>query len=44
MLIHVDGTLAEPEPSTEAFPTLAAALQKLQARQSAGGPRTALRP
>jgi len=43
MLIHVDGTLTEPEPSTEAFPTLAAALQRLQARQ-AGGARTALRP
>jgi len=30
MLIHVDGTLADPVPTTEAFPTLAAALQKLQ--------------
>ena len=44
MLIHVDGTLAEPVPSTEAFPTLAAALQKLQARQPGDGTRTALRP
>jgi hypothetical protein len=43
MLIHVDGTLAEPLPSAEAFPTLAAALQRLQTRQP-GGPRTALRP
>jgi hypothetical protein len=33
MLIHVDGTLAQPELSTEAFPTLAAALQRLQAQQ-----------
>jgi hypothetical protein len=37
MLVHVDGTLAEPVPSTEAFPSLAAALQKLQARQSGAG-------
>jgi hypothetical protein len=45
MLIHVDGTLAEPVSSTEAFPTLAAALQQLQARQpSVVGTRTALRP
>jgi hypothetical protein len=33
MLIHVDGTLAQPDISTEAFPTLAAALQRLQAQQ-----------
>ncbi|MFM7034972.1 MAG: AsmA-like C-terminal region-containing protein [Planctomycetia bacterium] len=33
LLIHVDGTLAQPEVSTEAFPTLAAALQKLQSAQ-----------
>jgi hypothetical protein len=33
MLIHVDGTLADPVPSTEAFPTLAAALQKLQTQR-----------
>lgn len=33
MVIHVDGTLAQPELSTEAFPTLAAALQRLQAQQ-----------
>ncbi len=36
MLIHVDGTLAHPEMTSEAFPTLAAALQKLQAQR--GGP------
>lgn len=44
MLIHVGGTLAEPESSTEAFPTVAAALQKLQSRQPAAGARTASRP
>ncbi|MFM8951797.1 MAG: AsmA-like C-terminal region-containing protein [Planctomycetaceae bacterium] len=33
MLIHVDGTLADPVPTTEAFPTLAAALQKLQTQR-----------
>lgn len=33
LLIHVDGTLSQPEISTEAFPTLAAALQKLQSAQ-----------
>jgi len=45
MLIHVDGTLADPTPSTEAFPTLAAAVQKLQSRRSGVGPlRTASRP
>jgi len=33
MLIHVDGTLADPMPTTEAFPTLAAALQKLQTQR-----------
>jgi hypothetical protein len=44
MLIHVDGTLAQPELSTEAFPTLAAALQKLQAQQrNAAGVREARR-
>jgi hypothetical protein len=30
----VDGTLGEPVTSTEAFPTLAAAVQKLQAQRS----------
>ena len=40
MLVHVAGTLAEPVPTTEAFPTLAAALQKLQARRR-DGERTA---
>ncbi|MFM8986869.1 MAG: hypothetical protein ACKONH_12600 [Planctomycetia bacterium] len=42
MLVHVDGTLANPEPTTEAFPTLAAALQKFQApRRGGGGERAA---
>jgi len=31
MLIHVDGPLADPEMTTEAFPTLNAAIQRLQA-------------
>lgn len=31
MLIHVDGRLTDPEMTTEAFPTLNAALQRLQA-------------
>jgi CheY-like chemotaxis protein len=30
MLIHVDGTLADPKMTSEAFPTLNAAIQKLQ--------------
>jgi len=39
MLVHVDGTLAEPRTTTEAFPTLAAALQRLQSQGRApGGP------
>ena len=39
MLVHVDGTLADPVSSTEAFPTLAAALQKLQSqRREPAGP------
>lgn len=39
MLVHVDGTLAEPVTTTEAFPTLAAALQKLQSqRREPAGP------
>jgi len=33
MLIHVDGTLAHPEMTSEAFPTLAAAIQKLQSQR-----------
>jgi hypothetical protein len=33
LLIHVAGTIAEPEINTEAFPSLAAALQKLQAQR-----------
>ena len=42
MLIHVDGVLPHPEMTSEAFPTLAAAIQKLQSqRGGADGPRTA---
>ena len=33
MLIHVKGSLARPEITTEAFPTLTAALQQLQAQK-----------
>ncbi len=33
VLVHVDGTLADPSTTTEAFPTLAAAVQQLQARR-----------
>ena len=33
MLVHVDGTLTQPDISTEAFPTLAAALQQLQSQR-----------
>ena len=33
LLIHVDGTLASPEISTEAFPSLAAAIQRIQSVQ-----------
>ncbi len=33
MLVHVDGMLAQPDISTEAFPTLAAALQQLQSQR-----------
>jgi hypothetical protein len=33
VLVHVGGTLAEPLTSTEAFPTLAAAVQRLQAQR-----------
>ncbi len=36
LLVHVDGTLAEPQATTEAFPTLAGAVQRLQARQGGG--------
>ena len=32
LLIHVDGTLTQPEITSEAFPTLAAALQQWQAQ------------
>lgn len=41
LLVHVGGTLAEPVPTTEAFPTLAAALQRLQAQRRGDGPRLA---
>ena len=46
MLIHVDGTLPHPEMTSEAFPTLAAAIQKLQSqrRESEGSRSAALRP
>jgi hypothetical protein len=37
LLLHVDGTLADPELTTEAFPTLAAALQKLQSQRQENG-------
>lgn len=37
LLLHVDGTLTEPELTTEAFPTLAAALQKLQSQRQENG-------
>jgi hypothetical protein len=44
MLVHVDGTLAEPITSTEAFPTLAAAVQKLQSqREEPAEGRSAMR-
>lgn len=33
VLVHVDGTVTTPTTSTEAFPTLAAAAQKLQSRR-----------
>jgi hypothetical protein len=36
MLVHVDGTVADPLTSTEAFPTLAAAVQRLQTRRVDG--------
>ena len=41
MLVHVDGTLAEPVTSTEAFPTLSAAVQRLQSRRQGTGGGTA---
>ncbi|MFM9058425.1 MAG: AsmA-like C-terminal region-containing protein [Planctomycetaceae bacterium] len=42
MLMHVDGTLADPVTSTEAFPTLAAAIQQFQTQRREGaGPRIA---
>ena len=42
MLIHVDGMLPHPEMTSEAFPTLAAAIQKLQSQRRGGdGPRSA---
>jgi hypothetical protein len=36
MLVHVDGTVAEPVTTTEAFPTLAAALQQFQTQRRDG--------
>jgi len=45
LLVHVDGTLAEPVTSTEAFPTLTAAVQRLQAQgREPAGFRPAGRP
>ena len=41
LLVHVDGTLADPLTSTEAFPTLAAAAQRLQSRRQTAGNGTA---
>jgi len=41
MLVHVDGTLAEPTTSTEAFPTLSAAVQRLQSRRQGADGGTA---
>ena len=44
LVVHVDGTLADPVTSTEAFPTLAAAVQKLQTqRREPPGDRAAFR-
>ena len=43
MLVHVDGTVAEPLTTTEAFPTLAAAVQRLQSRRRTDGPIAARR-
>ena len=37
VLVHVDGTVTEPTTSTEAFPTLAAAVQRLQSRRRVDG-------
>jgi hypothetical protein len=37
MLVHVDGTLAQPDITTEAFPTLNAALQQLQSNRRDAG-------
>lgn len=42
MLIHVDGALPHPEMTSEAFPTVAAAIQKLQSqRRGPDGTRSA---
>jgi hypothetical protein len=43
VLVHVDGTVTEPTTSTEAFPTRAAAVQRLQSRRKADGSTTAAR-
>lgn len=41
LVVHVDGTLADPVTSTEAFPTFAAAVQKLQTQREPPVPRAA---
>ncbi len=38
LLVRVDGTIADPLTSTEAFPTLAAAVQRLQSQRRGEGP------
>jgi len=43
VLVHVDGTVTEPTTSTEVFPTLPAAVQRLQSRRKADGSTTAAR-
>jgi hypothetical protein len=43
VLVHVDGTVTTPTTSTEAFPTLAAAAQKLQSRRRTDMPLAARR-
>ena len=43
MLIHVDGTISNPEMNSEVFPTLSAAIQKLQSqRRNPESPQTAV--
>jgi len=43
LVVHVDGTLADPVTSTEVFPTLAAAVQKLQVQGQPPDSRSASR-